>query len=111
MDSENQALMKRLAEEHGKDNLVVVLGAADPEGVEISAETLTLGDPSFAGPLAGVPLGLHVYHILEPEFKQIIPEAIYQEKLGIFELTSDGAALGKALSKIREQAKTKVDGG
>jgi hypothetical protein len=34
MDSENQALMMRLAEEHGKEKLVVVLGAADPEGVE-----------------------------------------------------------------------------
>jgi betaine reductase len=107
MDSENQALIMRLAEEHGQEKLVVVLGAADPEGVEISAETLTMGDPSFAGPLAGVPLGLHVYHILEPEFKKIIPEAVYQEKLGIFELTSDGAALGEALSKIRQQSKAK----
>jgi hypothetical protein len=52
--------------------------------------------------LAGVPLELHVYHILEPEFKQIIPEAVYQEKLGIFELTSDGRARGEALSKIRK---------
>ncbi len=107
MDSENQALMMRLAQEHGKENLIVVLGASDPEGVEISAETLTIGDPSFAGPLAGVPLGLQVYHILEPEFKKIIPEEVYQEKLGIFELTSDGEALGKALARIREQGKAK----
>lgn len=105
MDSENQSLMMRLAEEHGNENLVVVLGAADLEGVEISAETLTTGDPSFAGPLAGVPLGLQVYHILEPVFKEIIPEDIYQEKLGIFELTTDTEAFGGSLSKIREQSK------
>ena len=104
MDSENQALMMRLAQEHGNEKLVVVLGAADVEGVEISAETLTTGDPSFAGPLAGVQLGLNVYHILEPVFKNIIPEDIYQEKLGIFELTTDSEQLEKALSKIREQS-------
>ena len=102
MDAENQSLMMRLAQEHGREKLVVVLGAADVEGVEISAETLTTGDPSFAGPLAGVQLGLKVYHILEPVFKDIIPEDVYQEKLGIFELTTDSEQLGKSLSKIRE---------
>lgn len=103
MDAENQALMQRLAAEHGKDKLVVVLGASDPEGVEISAETLTLGDPSFAGPLAGVQLGLRVYHILEPELKQVIPPEVYEEKLGIFELTMDHERMGASLAKIREQ--------
>ncbi len=102
MDVENQSLMMRLVQEHGREKLVVVLGAADLEGVEISAETLTTGDPSFAGPLAGVQLGLKVYHILEPEFKKIIPEDIYQDKLGIFELTTDAQALENSLSKIRE---------
>lgn len=101
MDSENQSLMMRLAEEHGPEKLVVVLGASDIEGVEISAETLTTGDPSFAGPLAGVSLGLQVYHILEPAFKEIIPPDLYEEKLGIFELTVDTEQLGNSLSKIR----------
>lgn len=104
MDAENQSLIQQLAREHGADKLVVVLGAADPEGVEISAETLTVGDPSFAGPLAGVPLGLHVYHILEPEFRKLVPKDIYQEKLGIFELTIDSQQIAAALTKIREQA-------
>ncbi|MCK4783147.1 MAG: hypothetical protein KAV87_05300 [Desulfobacteraceae bacterium] len=104
MDSEDQSLMIKLAEEQGKENIVVVLGAADLEGVEISAETLTTGDPSFAGPLAGVQLGLKVYHILEPELKEFIPKDLYQEKLGIFELTTDVEELGKSLSKIRSKA-------
>lgn len=102
MDAENQSLMMRLAQEHGRDKLVVVLGAADVEGVEISAETLTSGDPSFAGPLAGVQLGLKVYHILEPAFKALIPEDVYSEKLGIFELTTDSEQLETSLSKIRD---------
>ena len=103
MDSDNQTLMMRLVEEHGRENLIVVLGAADLEGVEISAETLTTGDPSFAGPLAGVSLGLQVYHILEPVFKKYIPEDVYQDKLGIFELTTDSAQLEQSLATIRDQ--------
>ena len=104
MDAENQSLMMRLAQEHGREKIVVVLGAADVEGVEISAETLTTGDPSFAGPLAGVQLGLKVYHILEPAFKKLIPADIYEEKLGIFELITDAEQLENSLSKIRDGA-------
>ena len=34
-----------------------------------AAETVTAGDPTFAGPLTGVQLGLTVYHVCEPEMK------------------------------------------
>ena len=61
---ESQAQIKKLAEELGSENLIVVLGACDIESAEIASETLTVGDPSFAGPLAGVSLGLPIYHIL-----------------------------------------------
>jgi glycine reductase len=101
MDSENQSNIMRLADQYGKDRLIVVLGGTDVEGVEISAETLIIGDPSFAGPLAGVQLGLQVYHILEPELKKYIPEDVYQEKLGIFEMVVDTEKIGKSLSKLR----------
>jgi len=103
MDAENQSNIKRFAEEYGKEHLVVVLGAADLEGIEIAAETLTVGDPSFAGPLTGVQLGLQVYHILEPEIRKGIPEEIYHEKLGIFEMILEGDKIGQILSKIRTQ--------
>ena len=101
MDAENQTKIIRLAEEYGREHLIVVLGAADVEGAEISAETLISGDPSFAGPLAGVQLGLQVYHILEPELKQYIPEDVYQEKLGIFEIAVDTQQIGESLAKLR----------
>ena len=64
MDPENQSQVKKIAEDLGDgdvpDNLIVVLGASDIEGALISAETVTVGDPSFTGPLAGVSLGLPV---------------------------------------------------
>jgi betaine reductase len=103
MDMENQAAIKRLAEENGADNLVVVLGATDLEGAEITAETVTLGDPSFAGPLGGVSLGLPVYHILEPDVKKAIPADVYEEQAGFMEMVVDTEAIGKKLKGIRDK--------
>ena len=51
MDLENQQRVKDAAEKYGAENVVVILGSSDPEGAEIYAETVTLGDPTFAGPL------------------------------------------------------------
>ncbi len=48
----------------------MVLGSADPEGAGLYAETVTAGDPTFAGPLAGVSLGLPVYHVFEETSRQ-----------------------------------------
>ena len=101
MDMDNQKTIKRLADEHGAENLVVVLGATDVESAEITAETLTIGDPSFSGPLAGVQLGLQVYHIMEPAIKAMIPEDLYQEKLAMQEMLVDTEALQEALQKLR----------
>ena len=33
---------------------------------------VTLGDPAFAGPLTGLQLELKVYHVCEPEIKDIL---------------------------------------
>ena len=70
MDLENQKRVKEFAEEYGAENLVVVLGAAEGEAAGLAAETVTLGDPTFAGPLTGVQLGLTTYHVCEPELKE-----------------------------------------
>ena len=70
MDPENQDRIKSLVDEHGADDLVVVLGAADLEALEVAAETVTVGDPAYVGPLAGVQLGLPVVHILEEDVKE-----------------------------------------
>jgi len=106
MDAEAQGNIRRIAEnQEGKDDLIVVLGASDLEGAQISAETVTLGDPSFAGPLAGVPLGLPVYHILEPEIRQYVPEDVYNENVGVMAMVIDPNEVGERFKKIREKAK------
>jgi len=105
MDLETQANIKKIAESEGnaRQELIVVLGASDIEGAEISAETVTFGDPSFAGPLAGVPLGLPVYHILEPELRTFIPKDVYEEDLGIWTMAADIEEIGKRFQAIRDK--------
>lgn len=98
MDPENQDRIKALADEHGVDDLVVVLGAADLESIEVTAETVTVGDPAYVGPLAGVQLGLPVVHILEEEVKEQVDPAIYDEQVGLLEMTLD-------VEQVREAAK------
>jgi glycine/sarcosine/betaine reductase complex component A len=87
MDPENQDRIKSLVDQHGADDLVVVLGAADLEALEVAAETVTVGDPAYVGPLAGVQLGLPVVHILEDDVKQDVDPEIWEEQVGLLEMT------------------------
>jgi glycine reductase len=89
MDPENQDRIKSLVDEHGAEDLVVVLGAADLEALEVAAETVTVGDPAYVGPLAGVQLGLPVVHILEKDVKEQVDPSIYEEQVGLLEMTLD----------------------
>ena len=100
MDPENQDRIKSLVDEHGADDVVVVLGAADLEALEVAAETLTLGDPAYVGPLAGVQLGLPVIHILEEEVKDQVDAAVYDEQVGLLEMTLDVGQVREAASKF-----------
>jgi betaine reductase len=105
MDPESQAKIKGIAESDdlARGEIIVVLGASDIEGAQISAETVTFGDPSYTGPLAGVPLGLPVYHILEPELKQFIPGDVYEENVGIWTMAADTQDIGERFRAIREK--------
>ena len=91
MDLENQARIKALAEKYGKDGLVVVLGGAEAEASGLAAETVSTGDPTFAGPLSGVPLGLKAYHIFE--LKDEIDPPVYEEQIGMMEMVLDVDAI------------------
>ncbi len=110
MDPENQAQIKKISDGLEKikssNNLIVVLGASDLDGALISAETVTDGDPSFSGPLAGVSLKLPVYHILEPEIRDATPEEVYDENVGIWALAVEPEKIekiGKEFKAIREK--------
>jgi betaine reductase len=51
--------------------------------------------------LAGASLGLPVYHILEPEVKNAIPEDVYQEHAGFMEMVVDTEEIGGIFKRIR----------
>ena len=51
-----------MAEALDREQVVVLLGTPTADASRLYAMTVTTGDPSWAGALAGVPLGLSVYH-------------------------------------------------
>ena len=103
MDLENQKRVKALAEEYGKENIVVILGGADAEASGLIAETVIAGDPAFAGALTGVQLGLPAYHILEPEIKAEIDPKVYEENIAMMEMVLDVDEIVNEVSYIRKQ--------
>ena len=103
MDLENQKRVKDFADEYGAENLVVVLGAAEGEAAGLAAETVTAGDPTFAGPLTGVQLGLTVYHVCEPEMKAEFDEAVYDEQISMMEMVLDVDDIVSEMSAIRDE--------
>jgi hypothetical protein len=65
---------------------VVLLGTPTAASSRLCALTVTEGDPSWAGPLAGEALGLPVFHVIEPEIKAQVDASVYQAEVGIAEL-------------------------
>ncbi len=65
------------------------------------AETLISGDPSWLGPLAGISLGLPVYHIMEPEIKNQIDPASYKEHIEQLEKALDIGKITEGLKRVR----------
>ena len=101
MDLENQRRVKEFAEKYGPENVVVVVGAAEGEAAGLAAETVTAGDPTFAGPLTGVQLGLTVFHACEPEMKEEFDPAIYEDQISMMEMVLDVDDIVSEMSAIR----------
>ena len=82
-----------------------MLGAPDADSAELYAETVVHGDPSYAGPLAGVALGLPVFHIMEPEIKKQIAPEVFKEHLELMEIALDVEKIAQGLEKVRRESK------
>lgn len=88
-------------EQFGGENIVVVIGTGEAETAGLTAETVCAGDPTFAGPLAGVQLGLRAYHVFE--LKEEFDAAVYEEQCGMMEMVLDFDAICAEVKGIREQ--------
>ncbi len=102
MDLEGQGRIKQAVEQAGTDNVIAILGANSATAVEMAALTLKSGDPSYAGPLAGIELGILSFHILEPEIARQIAPALYARELALSAMAMDVEEVIKPLAKIRE---------
>ncbi len=103
MDLENQKRVLEYTEQYGPENVVILLGAADGEGAGLAAETVSAGDPTFAGPLAGVSLGLASYHVCEPVVKEEFDEAVYEEQVSMMEMVLDVDEICEEMEDIRAE--------
>ena len=103
MDLENQKRVKEFAEKFGPENLVVLLGAAEGEASGLAAETVTAGDPTFAGPLTGVSLGLRVYHVCEPDVKEEFDSTVYEDQVSMMEMVIDVPDIVSEMTSIRDE--------
>ena len=104
MDLQHQQVIKELAEQFGGQNVLVLLGSPDWESAELSAETVVLGDPTYAGPLAEVQLGLPVYHVLEDEIRAAVPEDVYEEQIGVMADVLEKDEIARAVKAMRDRA-------
>ena len=104
MDLQSQEAILRLAHANDPTALLVLLGAPDPEAAEISAETVIVGDPAYAGALAGAQLGLDVYHVLDDAVKADVPEDVWEEQIGLMADVLDADALSAAVRAMRTAA-------
>ena len=81
----------------------MILGSSDAEGAEIYAETVSNGDPTYAGPLAGVSLKLPVYHIFDPVIRAECDPQAWEEQISMMEMVLDPEALAAAVKGMRDQ--------
>ena len=101
MDLGTQGKILELATEANGDPPIVLLGSPDAESAELAAVTVTTGDPTFAGPLAGIPLGLPVYHVLEELVKVASNADAYDEQISLMESVLEAQEIRDVMQSVR----------
>ena len=92
--------MKALAEQLGTEDLVLVFGLNELFNLRIMATTFRDGDPSYAGALGGVALGLPSYHIFE--LKDAVPADVWEQEMAFKELEVEEEQVQKICALMRE---------
>ena len=83
---------------------MVLLGTPNAESSRLYALTVTEGDPSWAGALAGTALGLPVYHVTEEAVKSQVAPEIYEEHVTLMEMVLEVDAIAQAVQEVRTNA-------
>lgn len=99
-----------------RERVVALIGTPNPESSRLVALTLTEGDPTWAGALAGVGLGLPVFHITEESVRAQVPPEVYEAEVGLAADVLDAEAIATVLDDVRARgtsglrAGSRVDG-
>ncbi len=83
---------------------MVLLGTPTAASSRTYALTVTEGDPSWAGALAGASLRLPVYHITEEAVKSRVDPQVYEEQVGLAEMVLEIDEISKAVQEVRDSA-------
>jgi glycine reductase len=79
---------------------VLVFGLNQPFNLRIMATTFKDGDPSYAGALGGIALGLKSYHIFE--LKPEVPADVWEREMAFKELEIEDEAIEQICATMRE---------
>jgi betaine reductase len=90
-----------VAERYNADELVVLLGTPNAESSRLYALTVSEGDPAWAGALAGVSLGLPVYHVMEEPVKSQVAPEVYEEHVALMEMVLEAEEIASAVQDVR----------
>lgn len=77
-----------------------MFGLNEPANLRIMATTFKEGDPSYAGALGGIALGLKSHHIFE--LKDVIPEDVWAEEMAFEELEAGDELIEEVCQTMRE---------
>lgn len=79
---------------------MLVFGLNQPFNLRVMATTFRDGDPSFAGALGGVALGLRSYHIFE--LRDEIPDDVWEQEMALKELEVEDELIERICATMRE---------
>ena len=79
---------------------MLVFGLNQPFSLRVMATTFRDGDPSYAGALGGVALGLRSYHIFE--LKDEIPAEVWEREMAFKELEVEDELIEQICATMRE---------
>ena len=77
-----------------------MLGLNEPVNLEVMARTFKEGDPSYAGALGGVALGLASFHIFELEGE--VPADVWDREMAFKALEMEDGEIAGLCSLMRE---------
>ena len=79
---------------------MLVFGLNELANLRIMATTFKEGDPSYAGVLGGIALGLKSYHIFE--LKDEVPKEVWYREMSFKELEVEDEVIEKIAATMRE---------